>query len=127
MNYPINKKSKRHLNLDEDLEHELILRITIPLLPPVALIAAMISQPEHEEPSPKFEPWKASFYAGTQVQPSRPWPRDFRREERDRTIPQEKSVNKAKKSGAASGSQPDELKRIHRRELPPEPRTHGIS
>ena len=92
-------------------------------------MAATISQPEHEEhqlcnSSSKFEPWKPSFYAGTQVQPSKTMAQRLpKRGRRVRTIPQERSVNKAKIRRLLA--QPDGLKRIHRRELPPEPKTHG--
>lgn len=121
---------------DEDLEHELTKAFENPedyyptpeASPPAALMAATISQPEHDEPqlfdpSPKFEPWKASFYAGTQVQPSKTMAQRLpKKGRRVRTIPQEKQVNKAKIRRLLA--QPDGWRRIHRRELPPEPRTH---
>ena len=122
--------------LNEDLEHELTKAFENPedyyptpeASPPAALMAATISQPEHEEHQlcnsySKFEPWKASFYAGTQVQPSKTMAQRLpKRGRRVRTIPQERSVNKAKIRRLLA--QPDGLKRIHRRELPPEPKTH---
>ena len=121
---------------DEDLEHELTKAFENPedyyptpeASPPAALMAATIGQPEHDEPqlfdpSPKFEPWKASFYAGTQVQPSKTMAQRLpKKGQRVRTIPQEKQVNKAKIRWLLA--QPDGWRRIHRRELPPEPRTH---
>ena len=121
---------------DEDLEHELTKAFENPedyyptpeASPPAALMAATISQPEHDEhqlfdPSPKFEPWKASFYAGTQVQPSKTMAQRLPKKGRKvRAIPQEKPVNKAKIRRLLA--QPDGWRRIHRRELPPEPRTH---
>ena len=67
--------------------------------------------------SPKFEPWKALFYAGTQNLKTFP-----KKGRRVRTIPQEKSVNKAKIRRILA--QPDGWRRIHRHELPSEPRTH---
>jgi len=133
---PSSNQQEIEETLDEDLEHELTKAFENPenyyptpgASPPAALMAATISQPEHEEhqlcdPSPKFEPWKASFYAGTQVQPSKTMAQRLpKRGRRVRTIPQEKSVNKAKIRRLLA--QPDGLKRIHRRELPPEPKTH---
>ena len=63
-------------------------------------MAATISQPEYEEyqlfdKSPKFEYWKASFYAGTQTSKTMAQ-RLPKKGRRVRTIPQEKLVNKAK-------------------------------
>ena len=87
-------------------------------------MAATISQPEHDEHqllerSPKFEPWKASFYPDTQVQPSKTAVQRLpKRHRRIRTIPHEKSINKARIQRLLR--QIDGFK-LHRRELPPEP------
>ena len=90
---------------DEDLEHELAKAFedyypTPEASSPAALMAATISQPEYEEyqlfdQSPKFESWKASFYAGTQASKTMAQ-RLPKKGRRVRTIPQEKLVNKAK-------------------------------
>ena len=120
---------------DEDLEHELTMAFENPedyyptpeASPPAAIMAATISQPEHDEHqlldrSPKFEPWKASFYPDTQVQPSKTAVQRLpKRHRRIRTIPHEKSINKARIQRLLR--QIDGFK-LHRRELPPEPARH---
>jgi hypothetical protein len=82
-------------------------------------------QSDNGESQLRFEPWKASFHAGTQVQASKTTAlRLPKRRKRYRDVSNEsKSINKAKIKRILM--QPDGLKRLHRRDLPPEPGKHA--
>ena len=91
--------------------------------PPAALLAGTIREPNEREVDNvlNFESWKASFYAGTHV--SKNAAQRSPRKNRIHTITNDKiSINKARIKRLLA--QPDGMKRIHRRELPPEPRRH---
>ena len=94
--------------------------------PPAAMMTGTIRgecDDQCDETTPRFEPWKASFCAGTRVQPSKTAAQRLpKRYKRIRTIPHEKSINKTKIRRLLR--QTDGLKQLHRRELPPEPARH---
>ena len=95
--------------------------------PPAALLAGAIRQPNdetNENYATGFQPWKASFYAGTQVQPSKTAAQRLpKRRRRIRTVSNNnKSINKARIRRILT--QPNGLKQLHQRELPPEPEKH---
>jgi hypothetical protein len=89
--------------------------------PPAALLAAAIrgTAGESEEgmngPVSRFEPWKASFCAGSRTQHNS-------RKHRRKTIPENRTVNRARIKRILS--QPNGLHKLHQRELPPEPNCH---
>ena len=94
---------------------------------PAALLAGAIRQPNNETNenyATGFQPWKASFYAGTQVQPSKTAAQRLpKRRRRIRTVSSDnKSINKARIRRILA--QPNGLKQLHQRELPPEPEKH---
>jgi hypothetical protein len=74
------------------------------------------------EPVLKFEPWKASFCAGTRVQLGKPSPKELSHKRRRKAIPKNRTVNKARIKRILS--QPNGLHKLHQRELPPEPNRH---
>lgn len=89
--------------------------------PPAALLAGTIREPNEREVDNvlNFESWKASFYAGTYVNKNAA--QRSPRKKRVRTITNDKrAINKARRKRLLT--QPDGMKKIHRRELPPEPR-----
>jgi hypothetical protein len=92
--------------------------------PPAGLLAGTISEGQmRHKISANFEPWKASFNAGTLVQPSKTAPQRLpHRRKRLRTIPNDMSINKARIRRILS--QPNGLQKLNRRELPPEPKRH---
>ena len=91
--------------------------------PPAALLAGTIRETSERKVDNilNFESWKASFYAGTLV--SKNAAQRSTRKKRIRTITNDKrAINKARLKRLLA--QPDGIKNIHRRELPPEPRRH---
>jgi hypothetical protein len=72
--------------------------------------------------TPRFELWKASFCAGYRVWPKKTTAQKLAKRQRIRTIPHEKSINKARIQRLLR--QDDGLKKFHRRELPAEPARH---
>jgi hypothetical protein len=95
--------------------------------PLAALLAGAIRQPNderNENYAARFQPWKASVYPGTQVQPSKTAAqRPPKRRRRIRTVSNDKkSINKARIRRIVA--QPNGLKQLHQRELTPEPERH---
>jgi Reverse transcriptase (RNA-dependent DNA polymerase) len=93
--------------------------------PPAALLAGAIREADDSRSnsiSTKFEPWKAAFNAGTLVHATKTSAQRISHQ-RIRTIQQEhRTVNKARILRILT--QPNGLQRLHRRDLPPEPKRH---
>ena len=124
-------------NEDENLEESMRMAFENPeefyptpeATPPAALVllAGAIRQPNDETNknyTTGFQPWKASFYAGTQVQPSKTAAQRLpKRRRRIRTVSNDnKSINKARIRRILA--QQNGLKQLHQRELPPDPENH---
>lgn len=91
--------------------------------PLAALLAGTIREPKEREVNnvSKFERWKASFHAGTHF--IKDAAQRSPRKKRMRTITQDKKpINKARIKRLLA--RPDGMKKIHQRELPPEPGRH---